>query len=62
MSQLLFLGGGVTGHSVLEDLSWVLAYSKKGWLEPFQGNSSRYMHVQSYLQTGSLRLTGSSNW
>ena len=38
MSQFLFLGGGVTGHSILEDLSWVLAYSKKGWLEPFQDN------------------------
>ena len=38
MSQLFLFGGGVTSHSILEDLSWVLAYSKKGWLEPFQGN------------------------
>ena len=38
MSQLFLLGGGITSHSLLEDLSWVLAYGKKGWFEPFQGN------------------------
>ena len=40
MCHLFLLGGGVTSHSLLEDLSWVLAYGKKGWFEPFQGDGA----------------------
>ena len=38
VSQLFLLVGGVTSHSLLEDLGWVFAYSNECWFELFQGN------------------------